>query len=486
MGCGASASDSSQGVGGNTGEPPVFSPGKVTDVYQLDPSLISTSGSHTSVSAARKRNQTGDSSQQYAIRTRVKNFGAKSDADCRLAAMHREIRIMQSMSHPNILKLFEVYADHRNIYLVTELCAGGELFDRIIDSGGFSESQSGHVMVQLFHAVNYLHTEKSITHRDLKPENFLLLNRDAIDARDNHLKLIDFGISCPFVAGQKLRTKVGAPTYIAPEVLAGSYDERCDLWSCGVNMFIMLCGYPPFDGDCNGEIVEKVKEGKIHFAPQDWLNVSEDAKDLIRQLLVKDPSCRISAKDAIEHNWISKSAKEHRQPLSDTTIGLLRSTKNKSTLAKLALQMMASFSSSAQIAELQTTFKDIDKNGDGTITIAELKEGLTRAGVPRAEMQPIFAAMDADGSGKIEYEEFLASTIEKGVKLKVGLLWDTFKEFDKNGDGQMSKSELRQVAEDLSKDGKWDAKAIEGLVKESDDDGDGQISFEEFKAALLP
>merc|ERR1719238_1047777 len=149
----------------------------------------------------------------------------------------QEIAIMKMMDHPNIIKLYETFEDHRNIYLVMELCAGGELFDRIIECGHFTEVQVAILMQQIIRAIYYMH-ENKVCHRDLKPENFLFMTKDPIDK--NLLKIIDFGLSCKFETGLVLSTKAGTPYYVAPEVLSGKYDHLSDMWSVGVIMYVIL------------------------------------------------------------------------------------------------------------------------------------------------------------------------------------------------------------------------------------------------------
>merc|ERR1719162_1725615 len=139
----------------------------------------------------------------------------------------QEIAIMKMMDHPDIIKLFETFEDHRNIYLIMELCSGGELFDRIIDAGHFTEVQAAVLMQQIFRAIYYMH-ENKVCHRDLKPENFLFASKDPIEKC--LLKIIDFGLSCVYTADQVLTTKAGTPYYLAPQVLAGKYDQLSDMW----------------------------------------------------------------------------------------------------------------------------------------------------------------------------------------------------------------------------------------------------------------
>lgn len=163
-------------------------------------------------------------------------------------------------------------------------------------------------MKKILSAVKHLH-EHGIVHRDLKPENFIF--NDKTD--DAEIKLIDFGLSKRF--GQikdinpkeKMHTIVGTPYYVAPEVLKGDYDFSCDVWSLGVILYIMLCGYPPFDGDSNKEIFKKVLKSKLEFDAEDWDEVSREAKELISKMLEKDPSKRISVIETLNHPWFKHS-----------------------------------------------------------------------------------------------------------------------------------------------------------------------------------
>ena len=184
--------------------------------------------------------------------------------------------MLKAVDHPNILKLYEFYQDSKNYYLVTEFCTGGELFDRITDKGSFTEAMAAHYMDQILNAIFYCHS-KGIVHRDLKPENFVLDS----PAEDAILKVIDFGTSSFFTEGETLKKKYGTPYYIAPEVLKKNYNQKCDLWSCGVNLYILLCGFPPFHGNTDEDIMKRVKKGIFSFPSPEWDQVSEEGKNLI-------------------------------------------------------------------------------------------------------------------------------------------------------------------------------------------------------------
>jgi len=170
--------------------------------------------------------------------------------------MH-EIDILRKLDHPNILRLYEFYQDQKRYYLVTELCSGGELFDEITNRAHFEEADAAKIIQQVLMAVRYCH-ERNIVHRDLKPENILLDSKK----NSNRVKVIDFGTSEEIEPGMKLTQQYGTAYYIAPEVLSSAYNEKCDIWSIGVILYILLSGKPPFDGKDDKEIIKKVRIGQ--------------------------------------------------------------------------------------------------------------------------------------------------------------------------------------------------------------------------------
>ena len=170
--------------------------------------------------------------------------------------MQSEINILRSLDHPNIVKIFEYFEDEKRYYIVQEHIQGGELFDEIIAKGKFNEKDAAVLMKQLLSCISYCHSH-NIVHRDLKPENVLLEASKEFD----QIKVIDFGTAQVFRKGEHLKETIGTPYYIAPEVLANSHNEKCDIWSAGVILYILLCGYPPFNGENDLAIVESVKLG---------------------------------------------------------------------------------------------------------------------------------------------------------------------------------------------------------------------------------
>lgn len=215
----------------------------------------------------------------------------------------REVQIMRKLNHPNILKLYEVFENDEEFFLVMELVTGKELFDKIVEKGQYGEREAANIVRQIVSAVEYLHSN-GIAHRDLKPEN--LLTSVAADGQEM-IKIADFGFSKNF-GEDKLKTSCGSPGYVAPEVLTNEdYDNSVDMWSVGVIIYILLCGYPPFYADNAPALFKKIMEVKYDFEDPAWDNVSQEAKDLISHLLVKDPSKRFTAKQCSESAWVRRT-----------------------------------------------------------------------------------------------------------------------------------------------------------------------------------
>lgn len=221
--------------------------------------------------------------------------------------MFFEFQLLKNIDHPHIIRIYEVYNDQKNFYLITEystltrFCEGGDIFSMIQKADNFNEKIASRLMKQVVNAVLYCHLN-GIVHRDIKSDNILLLQNNI----NSPVKLIDFGISVKFEKDTKLKEKTGTVLYIAPEVINGSYDEKCDIWSCGVLMYMMLSGMPPFYGANRKEVMAKIKKGKFSFKSKIWSLISKEAKDLIEKMLTYDPEKRPSCKEILSHPWFIK------------------------------------------------------------------------------------------------------------------------------------------------------------------------------------
>jgi len=198
-----------------------------------------------------------------------------------------EIDILRNLNHPNIVRLYEVYENKNKLLLVQELCDGYELFDAIKHYTTFNEKRAAEIIQQLIQAISYCHA-KNVVHRDLKPENILIdFNREG---HIRSIKLIDFGVAHHHDAGNsKMHQMYGTPYYIAPEVIAGNYTDKCDMWSIGVILYILLSGNPPYSADEDKKILKLITEVNWKFQGQVWNGVSADAKDFLTKLMTKNP-----------------------------------------------------------------------------------------------------------------------------------------------------------------------------------------------------
>lgn len=219
-----------------------------------------------------------------------------------------EVDILKKVNHTNIIALKELFDTPDKLYLVMELVTGGELFDKIVEKGSYTESEASQLVRKIVSAVEYLHGI-DIVHRDLKPENLLLKRAD----NDLEVALADFGLSK--IVGQQMmmQTACGTPSYVAPEVLnATGYGKEVDMWSIGVITYILLCGFPPFYGDTVPEIFEQIMEANFDYPEEYWGSISKEAKDFINRLLVVETADRMSAADALKHPWLTGAANKSK------------------------------------------------------------------------------------------------------------------------------------------------------------------------------
>ncbi|EAK90225.1 calcium/calmodulin-dependent protein kinase with a kinase domain and 4 calmodulin like EF hands [Cryptosporidium parvum Iowa II] len=392
----------------------------------------------------------------------------------------QEIEIMKSLDHPNIIRLYETFEDNTDIYLVMELCTGGELFERVVHKRVFRESDAARIMKDVLSAVAYCH-KLNVAHRDLKPENFLFLT----DSPDSPLKLIDFGLAARFKPGKMMRTKVGTPYYVSPQVLEGLYGPECDEWSAGVMMYVLLCGYPPFSAPTDSEVMLKIREGTFTFPEKDWLNVSPQAESLIRRLLTKSPKQRITSLQALEHEWFEKQlSSSPRNLLLDNVISNFRRFQGLSRLKKIALTLIAQNIDERDILDLHDTFMELDTSRDGTLSRAEIIEGINRTGCsPTIGIDALLDEIDPEGTDTISYTDFIAACIQERQMSHESACKAAFRVFDIDGDGQISNIEFLKVMSLSSKAKKSDdelAQELSEFMKSGDLDKDGTINFDEF------
>lgn len=407
----------------------------------------------------------------------VKMLSKKNITQKELKDIANEIQIVKELDHPNIVKMYEEYEDHKYLYIVTEIIEGGELFDELIRRKKFTEKDCGCIIRQLLEALTYCHA-KNIVHKDLKPENILLEKKKDIKT----IKLIDFGTAQRFSKDKKMTNIIGTPYYVAPEVLKGSYDEKCDVWSAGVIMFILLSGTPPFNGAEDSQITNAVAKGEFTFKPAKWKGVSDEAKDLINKMLVLDTEQRISTQDALDHDWFAKikdgtlDSKKLSGAMKD-----LKGFKAQSKMEQAALgYIVTHLATLDDTKDLDDAFKSIDTNHDGKLQLDEFIKGCNKVfpEMSEDEAREVFRKADMDGSGSIDYSEWIQATVDKKKLLSDKNLSNAFNAFDENGDGTIEVNEIKKI---LGRGKNINEDVWKQVINDADENNDGKIDFEEFK-----
>jgi calcium-dependent protein kinase len=349
-----------------------------------------------------------------------------------------EIDILKKISHPNIISIYEIFEDAKSYYIMTELLDGGELFEEISNRGSFSEIDAGKILKQLLSAVNYLHN-KNIVHRDLKPENVMMINKNS---NNFEIKIIDFGTAKTFDnKTEKLTKFIGTSYYIAPEVLAECYDEKCDIWSCGVILYILFCGYPPFSGASNLDIYHAIKYSSPNFSSDEWRDVSKDAIDLITCMLTKNPTKRYSAEQCLNHKWLKTMEGIEGDSKSKIKFNPLKAIKKmtaflqENKLKQTVIQFISTqFNLKEEEQSMRSLFEQFDNEKKGVISIQTFTEILSKIfGENEAKLyaEKIFNNIDNDGNGEISYNEFITSLLDKRMLEKNQRIEKAFKLIDK-------------------------------------------------------
>ncbi|KAJ6707649.1 SERINE/THREONINE-PROTEIN KINASE [Salix viminalis] len=406
----------------------------------------------------------------------------------------REIQIMHHLSeHPHVVRISGAYEDIACVHLVMELCEGGELFDRIVKKGHYSEREAAKLIKTIVGVVEACHS-LGVMHRDLKPENFLFHSVE----EDAPLKATDFGLSVFYKpellavhtsplfsqshSSETFFDVVGSPYYVAPEVLCKHYGPEADVWSVGIILYILLSGVPPFWAETEKGIFKQILQGKLDFASEPWPSISGSAKDLIRKMLERNPKKRITAHEVLCHPWIVDDRIAPDKPLDSAVLSRLKQFSAMNKLKKMALHVIAERLSEEEIGGLKELFKMIDTDNSGSITFDELKEGLKRVGseLMESEIKDLMDAADIDNSGTIDYGEFLAATVHLNKLEREENLASAFSFFDKDGSGYITIDELQQACKQFG----LSELHLDEMIKEIDQDNDGQIDYGEFAAMM--
>ncbi|KAK1649886.1 hypothetical protein QYE76_067691 [Lolium multiflorum] len=359
--------------------------------------------------------------------------------------VRREVRILSSLTgHNNLVQFYDSCEDEENVYIVMELCKGGELLDKILARGGkYSEEDAKVVMRQILSVASFCHLQ-GVVHRDLKPENFLFTSKD----ESSDLKAIDFGLSDFVKPDERLNDIVGSAYYVAPEVLHRSYGTEADMWSIGVIAYILLCGSRPFWARTESGIFRAVLKAEPNFDEAPWPTLSAEAKDFVRKLLHKDYRKRITAAQALCHPWI-RGTEEVKIPLDMIIYRLMRAYISSSSLRKSALRALAKTLTTDQLFYLREQFELLGPNKSGYITLQNLKTALTKNTMYVMKDSRILDFVNTICNiqyRKLDFEEFCAASVSV-YQLESLDTWEqharqSYELFDKEGNRPIVIEEL--------------------------------------------
>ncbi|TMW85522.1 hypothetical protein EJD97_023017 [Solanum chilense] len=324
--------------------------------------------------------------------------------------VRREVKILRALTgHSNLVKFYDSYEDHTNVYIVMELCEGGELLDRILSRGGkYSEDDAKTVMIQILKVVAFCHLQ-GVVHRDLKPENFLFTSKE----ENAQLKAIDFGLSDFVKPDERLNDIVGSAYYVAPEVLHRSYSTEADVWSIGVIAYILLCGSRPFWARTESGIFRSVLKADPSFEEQPWPTLSSEAKDFVKRLLNKDPRKRMTAAQALGHPWI-KNSHNIEVPLDILIFKLMKTYMRSSALRKAALRALSKTLTVDELFYLKEQFALLQPSKNGTISFDNVKTALMKHAtdaMKEARIHDFLASLNALQYRRMDFEEFCAAAL---------------------------------------------------------------------------
>jgi len=407
-----------------------------------------------------------------------------------------EIKILSMVDHPNIVRLFEVIEDDKYFNLFQELCTGGELLSKV--QKPLKEKEIAKIFKQIMSAIAYCH-EKGIVHRDMKLENILF----STESEDSPIKIIDFGLSV--LLGKKdvkenevtdlkkygfkrMTTKVGTIYYMSPEVIKGNYDEKCDIWACGVILYTLLAGYPPFNGQTDKDIYNMISKMSFDFEQPVWKGVSKYAKELIKKMLSPAKS-RYTAEEVLNSKWLSVKTKKNDEKINYyLDYKHIEKYKSYNKFKQAILTFIASRLSSEESDKIRNIFCSIDESQKGFITYEDFSNYLINEcnidefSDKQNEIKKAFKSVDIDQNNAIDYTEFLAANIDDNIYLKEEKLKEAFRKFDLEDVGYIKKEDIIRA---LKLDNLEDKDKIANkIIEENDFDKDGKINFNDFMTAM--
>ena len=405
----------------------------------------------------------------------IKSISKKNLSINNLNDLIKEVDIISSLDHPNIIKFFETYNDNYYFHIVMELCRGKDLLSRI-NEGINDEKIIANIIMKILYAISYCHS-KGISHRDLKPENIIFETPEI----DSDIKLIDFGLSKKFKLSEKLHSLLGTPYYVAPEVLTKNYNEKCDLWSVGIITYLLIVGDVPFRGKNNNDIFNKIIHENINFNSNKWKNYSKEAKNFVKLLLQKDFNKRPSAKEALNHNWfISIFNKINKSILIEPNIFIaLKNYKPCNILKKLVYKYIINSMGHGELKKYKNALFAFDSTHNGYVNLNEINKvfELLKNDISDEQVKKLMNA--TEGKKYLNYTEFIMCCLNLKEVLKIDKLESAFRYFDINNDGYIDASDIKK---DLLRFGKkiLNDDDVKKIIKEVEKNENYCISKKDF------
>ena len=369
----------------------------------------------------------------------VKSIALKNLTEGEKNDLIREVEIISQLEHPHIIKFYETFHDQFYFHIITELCRGNNLDKRFKKLGRkMKEEYVRIIIMKILHAINYCHSF-GIVHRDLKPENIVFEspneeedNDEEEDNNNSNIKIIDFGLSTLKNKTEKLHTILGTPYYMAPEVLKGEYNEKCDIWSIGAITYYLLTGSEPFKGETSNSIFAKILFTEPNYNTEKFKNISQNAIDFIKKCFEKDPDRRLSAKDGLKHTWFEPLFKKIYAPkfIDDNLLYNISTTKKFSQLKRLIMRYMVYNMGHTELSVYKKAFLAFDKYNSGYITPDELKNLFNIYHKPLTDEQIKNIMSISENNNFLTYNEFIMACVKIRDFLSPEKLFDAFLFFD--------------------------------------------------------
>lgn len=416
------------------------------------------------------------------IKVAIKVFQKSKLSELDVKYIKEEVKVLCKLDHPNIVKYYDVFEDHQFIFIVTEHLEGKTLSQEILErESPFSEMEVAKIMLQLISALHHCHSS-NIAHRDIKPDNIII-------DEDHNITLIDFGLAKAYTRKRDLLTKAGSMYFMAPEIeMKKEYSSKCDIWSCGVLMYIMLANDMPFNTKKYSRIVGQIEPCVLTFEAPVWSKISSTCKKLLSRMITANPEKRIGILELIDHMWldIARTDSTCVSELYNMEHSLisLRDFREMSLLQHSVFRILVNLVPSNKTSGFKEEFDKIDEDNDGKISFKDLKRAVqaSHMDISNEQIQAIIDSLDFFKSGKIHYTDYLVARIHQSEIIDMKLIESVFNQFDSNCDGKVDKYEISKEFENMLRP--CSLPEISEMIKCFDSKNRGYLNISDFRVMI--